>query len=59
MFDFSDYDIDCEISGYAEYNKDCNDYAVWVQFLEPVSLVAFTKQDLLHLLKQLEEACDQ
>lgn len=44
MFDFSDYDIDCEISGYAEYNKDCNDYAVWVQFLEPVSLVAFTNK---------------
>ena len=59
MYDFSDYDIDCEISGYAEYNKDCNDYAVKVQFLEPVTLVFFTKEDLLHLLKMLEEGEDR
>lgn len=59
MFDFSDFDVDCEISGYASWNKDSNAYAVQVQFLEPVKVVFFTKEDLLHLLKMLEEGEDR
>lgn len=59
MYQFSDEDIDCEISGYAEYNKDCKAYTVWLQFFEPVRLLALTKEDLLHLIKQLEEGEDR
>ncbi len=54
MFDFSDFDVDCKTSGYASWNEDSKDYAVQVQFLEPVKLVFFTEEDLLHLLKVLE-----
>lgn len=56
---FSDLDVDSNTSGYAEYNKDCAEYAVWLQFREPVSFVALTRKDLMYLLKKLEEGEDR
>lgn len=59
MYEFSDFDVDCETSGYVSHSNSNNDYAVQVQFLEPVKLVLFTKEDLLHLLRMLEEGEDK
>lgn len=55
MYEFSDYDVDCQISGCVSRQSNSTDCVVQVQFLEPVTLAFFTKEDLLHLLKMLEE----
>jgi len=59
MYDFYDFDIDCEISGCSEYNKELNNYIVRLNFRETVSFAELTKQDLIYLIKQIEEAEDR
>lgn len=59
MYEFSDFDIDCQDTGFVTTNGASGEYVVQVKFLESVKFALFTEEDLLTLLKMLKEGGDR